>query len=446
MATNWSAILSNANSLADILMILRKVLASLDTKVDITTIDEAIEEINALKDDVEAQIKHFNEVLEQIRADLDGAIEGLAEAIEIAAAAGAGANGWTDLLIVTEDGRTQRALNRDFIERFKTIPYENQLWQGALTAWQMGHALSVDTTQRKQIPAGITHARAGFADGTTIFHVNGTYEQDAMRIQRNATTTSTAEHTFVINLSFDEAKYLFGNTCCLAWYMFKGSDYQATDINVKILGSDELEQPILRPDGLYSNSNTVIKSEDFNIESRDQDNPFSLVFALPSHFTQIAVLFTIKFINEVAGANDYLEFEGIQLTQTNKYVRTLKLQKYDIMQKALSRYQTTYPYGAPRGVQTEQGAIQMIALNSNINWAFAQNIKFSPVMLMAPQFLFQSPTSGTESRFLDKSADPPININGLAYNLSESGVTITNSVAAVAGHRYLCHWTAQVIF
>src|SRR5574344_1697854 len=36
------------------------------------------------------------------------------DAIETAAAAGAGANGWTDLLIQTEDGSTQRAKNASF--------------------------------------------------------------------------------------------------------------------------------------------------------------------------------------------------------------------------------------------------------------------------------------------------------------------------------------------
>lgn len=41
-------------------------------------------------------------------------IEDLEAAIEIAAAAGAGANGWTDLLIATQAGRTQRAKNLEY--------------------------------------------------------------------------------------------------------------------------------------------------------------------------------------------------------------------------------------------------------------------------------------------------------------------------------------------
>lgn len=65
MATNWNAILSNANSLADILMILRKVLAGLDAKADLTTIDETIDEINQVRTDVDAKIVYIDKVINE---------------------------------------------------------------------------------------------------------------------------------------------------------------------------------------------------------------------------------------------------------------------------------------------------------------------------------------------------------------------------------------------
>lgn len=65
MATNWNAILSNANSLADILMILRKVLGSLEFKADLTTIDEAIDEINNIKSDVKDEIDYFQKIIKE---------------------------------------------------------------------------------------------------------------------------------------------------------------------------------------------------------------------------------------------------------------------------------------------------------------------------------------------------------------------------------------------
>ena len=45
MATNWNAVLANINNASDILAILRKVLSLLDGKVDLTKIDEIIEEL-----------------------------------------------------------------------------------------------------------------------------------------------------------------------------------------------------------------------------------------------------------------------------------------------------------------------------------------------------------------------------------------------------------------
>ncbi len=65
MATNWNAILSNANSLADILMILRKVLAGLDGKADTTLIDEALEDIEKVKSDVADEIEYFKKVINE---------------------------------------------------------------------------------------------------------------------------------------------------------------------------------------------------------------------------------------------------------------------------------------------------------------------------------------------------------------------------------------------
>lgn len=56
MATNWNAILSNTNNLQDVLSILKKVLASLDIKADITTIDEALAQISSLDADVQEKL------------------------------------------------------------------------------------------------------------------------------------------------------------------------------------------------------------------------------------------------------------------------------------------------------------------------------------------------------------------------------------------------------
>ena len=65
MATNWDAILSNTNNFKDILMILRKVLSGLDAKVDLTVINEALEDIDKVKTDVAAEINYFNKVINE---------------------------------------------------------------------------------------------------------------------------------------------------------------------------------------------------------------------------------------------------------------------------------------------------------------------------------------------------------------------------------------------
>ncbi|WP_288399486.1 hypothetical protein [uncultured Acinetobacter sp.] len=137
MATNWNAILSNTNNLQDVLSILKKVLAQLDIKADITTVDEALLTISQLDQDVTEKLlavsqalaifeAHKDEVLDNFESEANALIQNienqgnaasqdLKEAIDIALAAGAGAAGWTDLLVQTWSGRTQNSKNKEII-------------------------------------------------------------------------------------------------------------------------------------------------------------------------------------------------------------------------------------------------------------------------------------------------------------------------------------------
>ena len=62
---------------------------------------------------------NLQDTLDNISGAMDNALkpvlQNLDDAINAAAAAGAGVNGWTDLLVLTKDGRTQREKNADFI-------------------------------------------------------------------------------------------------------------------------------------------------------------------------------------------------------------------------------------------------------------------------------------------------------------------------------------------
>ncbi|OAM14198.1 hypothetical protein AZK46_03270 [Acinetobacter baumannii] len=81
MATNWNAVLANITNSADILAILRKVLGLLDGKVDLTKIDEIIENLDDLKLNVDGALSDVNSAL----GDFDVASQ---EAIQQVIAAG----------------------------------------------------------------------------------------------------------------------------------------------------------------------------------------------------------------------------------------------------------------------------------------------------------------------------------------------------------------------
>lgn len=77
MATNWNEILSNTNNLNDVLSILKKVLAGLETKADFTTINEALQDIEGLKVDIGSEVENVNTTLDQFQAKADESIQDL---------------------------------------------------------------------------------------------------------------------------------------------------------------------------------------------------------------------------------------------------------------------------------------------------------------------------------------------------------------------------------
>ncbi|MFA3599868.1 hypothetical protein KWE35_04830 [Acinetobacter baumannii] len=75
---------------------------------------------NQLVDYIAALIPYINSLV--INANEDALNNILKDAIDAAAAAGAGANGWTDLLIKTEDGSTQRDINERSLKNGEYAP------------------------------------------------------------------------------------------------------------------------------------------------------------------------------------------------------------------------------------------------------------------------------------------------------------------------------------
>ena len=116
----------------------------------------------------------------------------------------------------------------------------------------------------------------------------------------------------------------------------------------------------------------------------------------------------------------------------------------DLLTKSQTRYQTTYPYGAPRGAITKAGSVRATAVNTSTSSAVVVPVRFSPNMVLPPQVLMQSPLSGTENRWENETTG--VFVDGLPYNLSNTGVTLQNNGAVAAGDVLLCHWTARCVF
>lgn len=321
----------------------------------------------------------------------------------------------------------------------------NEYWGTELSCWTNGHASAVSSTQRLPIPVGATTARENFDTGVTISHVTGQYFIDAIRIQRDSGNAVTSPANIVFNLTREETKKLVGKDITLQFNAKKGSTYSGSALSYRIQYSIEQEQPILNANGTYTNGNTNAKSSSVipTTSFRYNSAPYFDTASIPTNVTQVSIVFSIDW-SGVAGANDYIEIEGIAITIGTSACNVLRESFTSLLAKSRTRFQSSYPYGVLRGSVMDQGSEQAIAINTNANWAFAMPIRFSPPMIHAPQFIFQASTSSTESRVLNKDAGATL--NGIAFDLADTGVTITNNGAATAGNRYVCNWTAQVIF
>ncbi|MCG6036628.1 hypothetical protein MER72_04430 [Acinetobacter baumannii] len=112
MATNWNAVLANINNASDILAILRKMLPLLDGKVDATTLDEILAQLNKVAEDGEITIQEALETINLLEQKILDRTSAFDQAIE--AAAGAGANGWTASLVVDSSGKSLESLSESY--------------------------------------------------------------------------------------------------------------------------------------------------------------------------------------------------------------------------------------------------------------------------------------------------------------------------------------------
>ncbi|MFG3398643.1 hypothetical protein ACQKEK_02595 [Pseudomonas sp. NPDC077408] len=324
-----------------------------------------------------------------------------------------------------------------------STPKENAAWAGFFACWPMGHALTAGTTERVQLPAGVTHGRAGFAAGTTITHADGQKAADALRIQRNAGDTDTSNHTVCINLTAEETKPLRGKRCTMHLFARRGADYSGATITYRVQGSVEPEQPILSSVGNYTNGHEVLATADVLPGLNQPDVPYSLTLDVPSDMTQLAIVVVVRFTG-TAGTSDFIELEDACIYPGRRVYPAARPDFAALLNKAATRYQASYPYGVPVGSNTHQGAVTSIANGAAVNWAVHANVRFAPRMIAPPRVQFLAPSSGIRSRWLNPAASTFL--SGIAFDVSDSGVSITNNAAAVDGTRYLCQWAADVLF
>ena len=327
-----------------------------------------------------------------------------------------------------------------------TQPKLNYNWMGFFGTWQNGYALKTDTGARQIGASGATFARLNFIDdNVSIYAINGTYQPNGVRVQRNNANIKTESATVVMNLTQAETKPLLGKNICAQIHALKSATWSGANFNVRLQYSKEPQQPIVLANGEYTNGHTVLASSNFTLATTmpAESAPFSVTGLLPDDAVQVAIVITIPWSGS-AGTDDYVDFEGCFLT-VGTAPATVEVETFDaLLVKAKTRYQTTYAYSASRGAISKAGALRVVAINTSTTSATIASVRFDPSMAVTPQVLMQSPLSGTENRWENETTG--VFVNGLPYNLNDQGVTLQNNGAVTAGDVLLCHWTARCVF
>ncbi|MDP7840848.1 phage tail fiber protein [Acinetobacter baumannii] len=195
MATNWNAVLANVNNSADILAILRKVLSLLELKVDGTTIDEVLAQLEKVAADGQITIEEALETLTFLDQKIDERTSAFNEAIEAAAAAGAGANGWTDLVIQTDigGGKSQREVNNSV--EFKKCTLEDKKLAEMLTSFN-----KVDFNKEEEISLPVS------VPSNSTVKSNGHLLNQTTQRTSNIATAQHAEHITIEGLNLTQDK------------------------------------------------------------------------------------------------------------------------------------------------------------------------------------------------------------------------------------------------
>lgn len=323
------------------------------------------------------------------------------------------------------------------------LALENAIWPGNFASWQKASALNIPSGDRVGVSDGVSVARADFSDGVTIESAAGDVMPTGMRIQRISGTSGTSPCNAVLTLTERESRALAGKSGTLQFWGKKSSGFTGGNVSVSLQCNDGFEQAITDASGEYTENHSNLLTITQALTESTPSEPYNNQVTIPEDCTQVSIKISIPF-SGTAGADDWAQFEGVAFVESESWATLSTMAFSDSLFSGKSRYQATYPYGLIKGNPTFQGTESAVAASTDPTYAVSSPVRFSPSLAVPPVFYFQSPTSGTESRMYHVQGDA--NINGLAYNLSESGAQVRNNDAGVTdGGVYVFHWVAESI-
>jgi hypothetical protein len=246
----------------------------------------------------------------------------------------------TGVAVVPTGGSTGQVLSKnsntdyDVVWAGPTTGFRNVLINGGFDVWQRGTSATMVAVEANSFLADRWSSYRDVA-GSTISRVSAGLDgfQYAMRLQRNSGNTAT--NTMYVGTSFETstATKLANKVVTLSFYARAGANYSATTNNFTVVlargtGTEK--------NGLYNAFNTFTTLVQTQQPITTSWQRYSFTSTMSATVSQLLVQFAFS-PNGTAGANDFVEFTGVQLEE-GAVATPFEQRPYDVELALCQRY------------------------------------------------------------------------------------------------------------
>jgi hypothetical protein len=311
------------------------------------------------------------------------------------------------------------------------LGFRNIIINGGFDIWQRGTSVAIQSASSSaayQADRWATYrAVAGSTQSQIASGLSGF--QNAIRLQRNSGNTAT--NAIYLSQSFETSAIskVAGLPVVVSFYARAGADFSGSTLNVRLGVGTGTERDVIWSGGWTSYTEPLNQT----ITPTTSWQRFVLYVTVPAGTTQAGLFFAWT-PTGTAGANDYIDIDGVQVEQN--YQPTPFEQRPIGTELALcQRYYTkSYLLNTTAGSVSSSGAVMLPSLPTGNT--LRQTIFFKQTMRAAPNVTIYNPETGTAGYMVPEGQGASNNAAAGVTFIAESNALVYSTSAPIAGIYY----------